>query len=61
MWSTTSVIALRTRPQNPKKLHSPWNSHSLCRDWLTQSTGAIGPSTYRMISPTVNDSASLAR
>ena len=45
VWSTTSEIAWRTRPQNPKKWHSPWNSHSLWRDWLTQSTGAIGPST----------------
>ena len=43
--STTSEIACRTRPQKPKKWHSPWKSHSLGRDWLTQSTGAIGPST----------------
>ena len=59
VWSTTSEMAWRTRPQKPKKWHSPWNSHSFGRDWLTQSTGAIGPSTYRMTSPIVSSSAGL--
>ena len=43
--STTSEIACRTRPQKQKKWHPPGKSQNFGRLWLTQSTGAIGPST----------------